>query len=483
MARVSVVLPFRNAERYLDEAIRSILGQTFHDFELIAVDDGSNDRSCTIVEQAANDDSRIRLLRTEGSGLPAALNAGIAAAEAPYIARMDGDDVALPERFALQVAALDREPGLVVIGSAVDEIDSANRLLHTAWYPTDPTIVAALLSRGGCCLCHPATMIRRDALMVAGGYRTSVPLTEDFDLWLRMMRLGAIRNLDRPLLRYRLHGHSVAFRRTHEQITSYLRSASLNQAGMSDSERTRVETSTELGDLIRRVDPDRDPSEVFLDYVEWYVERAVLVSTVRTVNSLASQLAALAPGRRSAWVEQCLRETATLTAASLGRSVMAARLWVGCGGVATRRSIWRAIRRPPMVCLSLSSPQTTEDAAGYLDRLSILDGGTQLMLEGWLPLRDGWLPVEIRVVVPGGGRVQLIRIRRRADVAHAIGVDHLHSGFRVLVRLDAPLRPHEPLPSLWTRSHDGPWRPLHQDKTIVDRGYEPRSNTTTISTE
>jgi hypothetical protein len=105
------------------------------------------------------------------------------------------------------------------------------------------------------------------------------------------------------------------------------------------------------------------------------------------------------------------------------------------------------------------------------------------MLDGWLPVGDGWLPSEIRVAVSGGGRVQLFRIRRRADVAHAMGADHLHSGFRVLLRLDAPLRPHEPLPSLWTRSHDGTWRPLHQDKTIVDRGYEPRSNTTTISTE
>lgn len=471
MPRVSVVLPFRNAERYLSEALESILAQEFTDFELIAVDDGSEDRSMAIVESAAGRDSRIRLVKTGGQGLPAALNLGIAVAEGAYVARMDADDVAMPARFSFQVAALDRDRRLVVIGSAVDQIDSTGRLLETAWYPTDSSIVGALLARGGCCLCHPATMIRRDALVAVGGYRTSVPLTEDYDLWLRLMRVGDIRNLDSRLLQYRLHAYSVAFRHTREQITSYLRSAVLNNDDLSESERTQIERSTDLNALIRQVDPNGDPADVFLDFVEWYVERAVLVSSIRTVKRLAENLADLAPGGRSGWVERCLRETAALTAASLGRHAAAYRLLIGRGyNRSGGRAIWGAVRRPPSISLSREVPTPSGDAAGYLDRLSVHEAGTQLMLQGWLPISGGMLPPELRIVLPAGGSVSSLRIKRRADVSRVLGPDHLHSGFRVLVRLDAPLIPRDSLPTIWTRSRQGVWRPLYQDQTIVDWG-------------
>src|SRR4026207_1628525 len=106
MPAISVVLPFRDAERHLAEAVESVLLQEFTDFELLAVDDGSRDRSVAMVESFRQRDPRVRLLRAEGRGLPAALNVGIAAAQGRYVARMDGDDVAMPQRFTVQVAAL-----------------------------------------------------------------------------------------------------------------------------------------------------------------------------------------------------------------------------------------------------------------------------------------------------------------------------------------------------------------------------------------
>src|SRR6187401_2307983 len=123
MPAISVVLPFRDAERYLAEAVQSILVQQFTDFELLAIDDGSRDRSVAMVEAFSQRDPRVRLLRAEGRGLPATLNVGIAAAQGRYVARMDGDDVAMPRRFTLHVAALERDSRLLVVGSAVEQID------------------------------------------------------------------------------------------------------------------------------------------------------------------------------------------------------------------------------------------------------------------------------------------------------------------------------------------------------------------------
>jgi hypothetical protein len=469
MPTISVVLPFRDGERYLAEAIQSVLLQQFTDFELLAIDDGSRDRSVAIVEAFRQRDSRVRLLRAEGRGLPTALNVGIAAAQGRYVARMDGDDVALPPRFTLQVAALERDSRLLVVGSAVDQIDSRGRPLETVWFPTSPGAIRAGLASGRCCLCHPATMIRRDALVAVGGYRTSVPLTEDFDLWLRLARIGDLRNLEWRLLRYRLHPGSVAFQRTRQQITSLLRSAILDQETLEPSEREFVEGCTSLESLVTRLKPDDDPAKVFLAFTDWYVFNAAMAGEHRAARRLASQLAILSPGNGNEWIERRLRQSAAMAAASRGERFAALRYLLGRGHDPQNSAIiWRAVFYQPVITVQPHRPTNTGEPAGYLDWLGLYEGGRTMALEGWFPLTNSVLPNRVVLLLPCPAHIVSFRLVQRRDVGEVIGSSHLHAGFRLVVTLDRSLDPVAEKPSVWTQAGHGPWRPLHDEATILD---------------
>lgn len=469
MPAISVVLPFRDAERYLAEAVQSILLQEFRDFELLAIDDGSRDSSVALVEAFRQRDPRVRLVRAESKGLPTALNIGIAAAQGRYVARMDGDDVALPRRFTLQLAALERDSRLVVVGSAVEQIDSRGRPLETAWYPTSPGTIRAVLANGRCCLCHPATMIRRDALVAVGGYRTSVPLTEDFDLWLRLARLGDLRNLGWRLLCYRLHPGSVAFQRTRQQITSLLRSAVLDQDKLESRERAFVEGCTNLELLVARLKPNEDPAKAFLDLTDWYVDNAAMAGEHRAARRLASQLAVLAPGDGNQWIEQRLRQSAATAAAFRGERFAALRYLMGRGHDPENSSIlWRSVFYQPVITVRPDKPASIGEPAGYLDRLGMYEGGRTLLLEGWLPLTHRVLPGRVALVLPCAARVVSFRLLQRRDVGQAIGLSHLHAGFRLVVTLGRALDTVEARPSVWTRAVRSPWRPLHDEAALVD---------------
>ena len=207
---ISVVLPVYNAEAYVREAVESILAQTFTDFELIAINDGSTDDSGAILRELAARDTRIVLIERPNGGLVSALNDGIESARAGLIARMDADDVAMPERFALQHARMAQEPELAVLGSFFNIIDKDGSIIRL--YDDLPLTPAAARSAvGGFLVAHPAVMMRRDAVLKAGGYRKAFCHAEDYELWLRMSDLGyAIANLPRPLLNWREHGDNVS---------------------------------------------------------------------------------------------------------------------------------------------------------------------------------------------------------------------------------------------------------------------------------
>ena len=208
---ISVILPVYNAEAYVREAVESILAQTFTDFELIAINDGSTDDSGAILRKLAARDTHIVLVERSNDGLVSALNKGLEIARADLIARMDADDVAMPERFALQHARMSQEPELVVLGSFIRVMDKTGDIIHLSEYPLTPKATARCLERGGCPVANPAVMMRRDAVLKAGGYRKAFSHAEDYDLWLRMSDLGyTIANLPQPLLNYRWHGANVS---------------------------------------------------------------------------------------------------------------------------------------------------------------------------------------------------------------------------------------------------------------------------------
>lgn len=222
--RISVLLPVYNAERYVAEAVASILAQTRGDFELLVIDDGSTDRSPEILAEFARRDPRVRFQRQENAGYLQALNRMLAEAQGEYVARMDADDVALPERFARQAAFLQQHPEYVVVGSAVANIDEDGDEFCIQPLPQDHAELEAGLLRGRCGICHPAAMIRRDALLAVGGYRQECYGAEDQDLWLRLSERGRLANLPEVLLKYRVHPHNFTFQH-HERSLARLRLA------------------------------------------------------------------------------------------------------------------------------------------------------------------------------------------------------------------------------------------------------------------
>lgn len=200
--RVSVILPVYNGEAYLLEAIESILGQTYADFELIVLDDGSRDGTAALLDAVR--DPRVRVVHQENIGLALTLNKGIALARGEYIARQDADDISRPERLARQVAYLDAHPACGLLGtwSVIQE----DRVLTTRQH-RHPCSNGELQFRllFDSFFVHSSVMMRRSALERAGLYPTDPERNppEDFDLWLRIARDHAVANIPEPLLVYR----------------------------------------------------------------------------------------------------------------------------------------------------------------------------------------------------------------------------------------------------------------------------------------
>ena len=235
---ISVILPVYNAEVYVREAVESILAQTFTDFELIIINDGSTDGSGVILRELAARDARIVLIERPNDGYVSALIKGIEIARADLIARMDADDVSMPERFALQHARMVQEPELAVLGSFIRVMDKAGNIIRLLERPLTRKAIAHCLEYSGCPVAHPAVMMRRGAVLKAGGYRKAFSPAEDYDLWLRMSDLGyAIANLPQPLLNYRWHDANVSkvHRKVQERHNILARAAHrLRKAGLSD---------------------------------------------------------------------------------------------------------------------------------------------------------------------------------------------------------------------------------------------------------
>lgn len=207
---ISVLMPVYNSERYVAQAIESILQQTCQDFELIILNDGSTDRSLSILQSYAAREARICLINRENRGIPQTRNQLVATAQAEFIAMMDADDVALPERLARQVAFLQQQPQVVCLGSAFELIDAKDRLITQLPVPlTDPEIQQQILA-GHAAIFQPCAMMRRAAVLQAGGYDETMPQAEDLDLWLRLGEIGELANLPTALVQYRLHPHSVS---------------------------------------------------------------------------------------------------------------------------------------------------------------------------------------------------------------------------------------------------------------------------------
>jgi glycosyltransferase involved in cell wall biosynthesis len=216
-------MPVYNTERFVAETTESVLAQTLQDFELIAIDDGSTDRSREILEGFARRDPRVRVVSRPNKGLVATLNEGLALARAPLVARIDADDLCDPRRFEKQVRALSDDPRLVAVGSCSAAIDEDGNALGNYPTPLSHEEIEKEHLRGHSSIHHPSVMFRTEVVRQLGGYRELVPC-EDFDLWLRLGEVGRLANLPDNLITKRLFPGSIVAttldkrRRVLEQI-------------------------------------------------------------------------------------------------------------------------------------------------------------------------------------------------------------------------------------------------------------------------
>lgn len=213
--RISVIMPVWNGEKYLAEAVDSILAQTFTDFELIAVDDGSTDGSVAILKSYR--DERLRIIEQGRRGFVHAVNRGVAEAKTDWIARHDADDISLPQRLEKQWNAIEKNPGVIfchVKPEMIGLIDPAYRQPH---FPRTKGLVALK-----CCILCPvvvgAALIQRSAFLEAGGYREAEFPAEDYAFISRLLMLGEITGVEEALYKVRKHDQQISATKLELQI-------------------------------------------------------------------------------------------------------------------------------------------------------------------------------------------------------------------------------------------------------------------------
>jgi len=205
--KISVIMPIYNCEEYLKEAVESILNQTFTDFEFIIVNDGSVDKSLSILREFEQKDKRIKIISRENRGLIYSLNEGVKLAQGKYIARMDGDDISLPERFEKQVKFME-DNKLVVCGTWATVIDSFGNIIRYYTYPPIGNNRIRLYSFFHCPFIHPSTMLEKNVLEKVGGYKNYKNI-EDYELWTRIIYKNNIGNIGEMLMKYRIHNNQI----------------------------------------------------------------------------------------------------------------------------------------------------------------------------------------------------------------------------------------------------------------------------------
>lgn len=216
MKKISVLMSAYNSVETLDEAILSILNQSYSDFEFIIIDDGSSDGTREKLLEFSKIDNRIRLHFNEvNMGLMKSLNKGIGLCQGEWIARMDSDDISKVNRFSSQIEFLEKNPSVLVLGSNYQSL-GAFEFLDTL-YNLPSGKVNEVLTRENV-MCHSSIMIKKDLVIKLGGYRDYFKNSEDYDLWLRASRICDVYNLAEPLIRIRLSLGGATISRRREMI-------------------------------------------------------------------------------------------------------------------------------------------------------------------------------------------------------------------------------------------------------------------------
>lgn len=220
--QITVLMPVYNSEKYLKEAMESILSQSFRNFEFLIINDGSLDNSFNII--SSYKDPRIRLVQNnKNRGLIYSLNKGIKLSKGELIARMDADDISRPDRLEKQVKYMTTHPEVIVCGSDIGVINNIGKFLY--YQPTllrDKQIRNCMVVT--CPLVHPSVIYRKNTIVEVGGYDTRAYVVEDYDLWVKLMTEGKFSNISEPLLYYRINpdGESISKKKIQNTNTKHI---------------------------------------------------------------------------------------------------------------------------------------------------------------------------------------------------------------------------------------------------------------------
>jgi glycosyltransferase involved in cell wall biosynthesis len=247
---LSAIITVFNGEEYLAEAIQSLLSQTFKDFELIIVNDGSTDGTAKIIQRYAAGDSRIRFIDLSRVGRVGALNIGCRQAQGEYIAIMDADDISLPHRFEYQIDFLRKNVGVALLGTGVQKVDKDGRSFATVIFPLNCEEIRERLKSQGC-FAHSTVVMAKDAVLAVGGYRKAFPPAEDYDLWLRLAENYEVANLPQALVMYRVHPDQISSIKLEQHTLSVL--------GARIAARLRLENG---------IDPTDNLEQISLEFLE-----------------------------------------------------------------------------------------------------------------------------------------------------------------------------------------------------------------------
>jgi len=218
---LSILMPVYNERATVEQAIDAVLGAgPAASYELIVIDDGSSDATPDVL--ASFRDSRLRVERQPPAGLTRALNRARGLARAPLLARLDADDLALPERLARQRAFLDSHPEVGLLGTGAREVDASGREVGIMSPPEgDAALRRALIRENP--FVHSSVMMRRSALEQAGGYDETLSVAQDYDLWMRVSRLSRLANVPEPLVIRRLLPGRVSESREDDRLRAEAR--------------------------------------------------------------------------------------------------------------------------------------------------------------------------------------------------------------------------------------------------------------------
>ena len=233
---ISVLLCTYNDEKYIYKAVKSILDQTFEDFEFIIINDGSTDKTLDILKQF--DDKRLILIDKPNTGLTDSLNLGVSIAKSNWIARMDGDDISIKTRFEEQIKYID--DNVAVIGTQCKFIDEEGNQIATVSLPLTHNEILKKGTSFRTMFIHPSVLINKELLLKSGGYDDYLDSAEDLDLWLKLSHYGKLVNIDSVLLKYRKHQNQISITKRKEQLLyatiSILKNKNKNYGNFSKKE-------------------------------------------------------------------------------------------------------------------------------------------------------------------------------------------------------------------------------------------------------